>query len=60
MPRHAWLIALAILLPSCAATGGGSLCDSAPIRIAQDDALSDATARQILAHNLRGRALCGW
>jgi len=31
-----------------------------PIYISKDDVFSDATAREILKHNLTGRKLCGW
>lgn len=58
--RRVSLIACLILLSSCAATGRGSLCDDGPILVGQGDQLTDATARAILRHNLRGRALCGW
>ena len=35
-------------------------CWASPIRPSVDDALTDGTARQILAHNEAGRAICGW
>lgn len=57
------LLALTILLPSCARTGpaGDSFCSiAAPILIAPADALSVETARDVLRHNLTGRALCRW
>jgi hypothetical protein len=55
-------IALAILLPSCAGTGGGpELCAPwRPILVGEEDRLGEATARAILAHNRTGRRLCGW
>ena len=31
-----------------------------PIFISRTDEISDATAREILAHNLTGQKLCGW
>jgi hypothetical protein len=31
-----------------------------PIYISKKDVLVDATARDILQHNLTGRKLCGW
>ncbi len=53
-------IALAILLTSCAGTGGAG-CDAwRPILVDVQDGLSAETARQILAHNRTGRRLCGW
>lgn len=36
-------------------------CDWAePIYVSKTDVLSDATAKQILAHNKAGAAKCGW
>lgn len=38
-----------------------SACDwDQAIYISRDDVLSDATARQILAHNAAGAQVCGW
>jgi type IV pilus biogenesis protein CpaD/CtpE len=31
-----------------------------PIYISKTDSISDATARQVLTHNLTGARLCGW
>lgn len=55
-------IALTILLPSCAGTGAGAdACGPwRPILVSEEDALGQATARAILAHNRTGRRLCGW
>ena len=55
-------IALAILLASCAGTGGArDACGPwRPILVGAQDRLGEATARAILAHNRTGRALCGW
>jgi hypothetical protein len=54
-------IALAILLTSCAGTGGATDCATwRPILVSREDALTPATARAILAHNRAGRRLCGW
>ena len=55
-------IALAILPVSCAGTGAGpDACGPwRPIFVDAGDVLSAATARDILAHNLTGRRLCGW
>lgn len=36
-------------------------CDwNDPIYVSKTDVLSDATAKQILAHNKTGAAKCGW
>ena len=50
------------LLAGCASGGGGtSPCAGwRPIYVSLADALTDGTARQILAHNETGRAICGW
>jgi len=55
-------IALTILLPSCAGIGAGAdACGPwRPILVSGEDALGQATARAILAHNHTGRRLCGW
>jgi hypothetical protein len=54
-------IALAILLASCAGTGGATDCATwRPILVHDEDALTPPTARAILAHNRTGRRLCGW
>lgn len=55
-------IALAILLASCAGTGGGAetCAPWRPILVGGEDRLGEATARAILAHNRTGRRLCGW
>lgn len=54
------LIVLLTLLPSCAATGSAGCEAWRPILIGAEDTLGAETARQILAHNLTGRRLCGW
>lgn len=55
------LIALPILLASCAAGGGGSFCTTArPIYVEVEDVFTTATVRMILAHNETGARLCGW
>lgn len=60
---------LAALLTSCVATGCATTnpvvepdyCATAkPIYISKTDVISDATAREILEHNLTGQKLCGW
>ena len=53
-------IALAMLLQSCAGTGGGGCEAWRPILVAEADSLTAPTARAILAHNPTGRRLCGW
>lgn len=53
-------IALLMLLPSCAGTGGAGCEAWRPILVAEADGLTEPTARAILAHNLAGRRLCGW
>lgn len=54
-------IALAILLASCAGTGGATDCATwRPILVHNDDTLTQQTARAVLAHNRTGRRLCGW
>ena len=59
--RTLTLAVLAILLASCAGTGGAPDCAAwRPILIADADALTPETARAILAHNLTGRRICGW
>jgi len=60
---------LAGLLISCAATGCATttapvqpdFCATAKaIYVGKDDVITDATAREILEHNLTGQKLCGW
>lgn len=56
------LIAVAVL-SGCAKTG--SVIESGcvifePIYISRADVLTEGTAVQIEAHNLTGRAVCGW
>jgi hypothetical protein len=54
------LILVALLLAACTTTRG-SFCQIAkPIRPENVDALTDAEVTQILGHNEKGRALCGW
>lgn len=56
------LLASLTLLVGCASGGAGTDPCGAwrPIYVSQADALTDGTARQILAHNETGRRLCGW
>ena len=56
------VIALSIFLVACQ-TSGGTFCDlSKPIRLSDVaiDNLSDQEVVDILAHNEKGRKLCGW
>lgn len=58
----ALVAALAVGLFGCT-TAKGSFCTvSSPLRLSAKavDALSDAEARALLAHNRRGERLCGW
>lgn len=60
-----WLpLILLLLLASCATGGHVTKPDPCagwePIYVARADVLTDGTAKQILAHNLHGKALCGW
>lgn len=51
-----------ILLVSCQTTSG-TFCDIArPQRpsAAEIEAMSDARVADVLAHNLKGKKLCGW
>lgn len=56
------LVAALALLVGCT-TAKGSFCTIAsPIRPSAETiaAMSDAEVREVLAHNKRGQALCGW
>lgn len=51
------------LLTACAGTGPApsSWCaGQRPIYVSPEDVLSEATAQEIEAYNLLGRARCGW
>lgn len=57
------LIVTIMLLSACAPSGAGSdsFCAVAkPIYIEDADMFTEATAREILAHNLTGEKICGW
>lgn len=55
------MLATAPLLANCMTGGRATDCDWArPIYVSRADQLTDGTARQILAHNDTGAALCGW
>jgi hypothetical protein len=48
-------------LAACNPSTRGTFCQIAePIRPANVDVLTDAEVRDILAHNEKGAALCGW
>ena len=56
------LIALLLMIVSvsgCATDGGQCLWDK-PIMLSRQDVLTDGTAAQVLAHNEKGAAICGW
>lgn len=57
-----WPAALILGLTSCGIGGGGnSVCGPwRPILVSRADALTEDTARAILAHNLTGAKLCSW
>lgn len=61
-PARSMLCLTALLIASCANRGAGDFCLVArqPIRIADEDRLTDDTARAILTYDNKGRALCGW
>jgi hypothetical protein len=60
-PAPAAVGAALIALCACTTTPKGSFCDIAkPIRPENVDVLTDAEVTQILGHNEKGRALCGW
>ena len=56
------LLGMLMLLAGCASGGAGiDPCGAwRPILVSRADALTDGTARQILAHNETGARLCGW
>ena len=55
-------LALAVALSGCTTIQGGFCAVSSPLRLSTKavDALSDAEARALLAHNRKGERLCGW
>lgn len=53
-------IAILLLLTGCGATGAADCSAWRPILVSDDDQLTEPTARDILAHNLAGRRICGW
>jgi hypothetical protein len=59
--RTVAVLAALVMLAACTTTPRGSFCEIAePIRPANVDVLTDAEVRDILAHNEKGAALCGW
>ena len=62
MVARTLILAALIALAACQTTGW-TFCDiSKPIRLteAQIEQLTDAQVKELLAHNERGRRLCGW
>ncbi|TGQ41348.1 hypothetical protein [Mesorhizobium sp. M00.F.Ca.ET.216.01.1.1] len=62
IPAIVPVMALAVTLAGCTAAGGSFCAVSSPPRLSATaiDALSDAEARALLAHNRKGEKLCGW
>ncbi|MGX5850816.1 hypothetical protein ACWGTO_27430 [Mesorhizobium sp. PL10] len=56
------MIALLAALAGCTTASGGFCTVTSPLRLSSKavDALSDAEARALLAHNRKGQKLCGW
>lgn len=56
------MLALLVALAGCTTASGGFCAVSNPLRLSVRavDALSDAEARALLAHNRKGQKLCGW
>lgn len=57
-----WAVPLLVGLSACTTTGGSFCAVEHPIRPTKAEVatLSDATVAAILAHNRKGRRLCGW
>jgi hypothetical protein len=55
-------VAFAIALAGCTTASGGFCAISNPLRLSAKavDVLSDAEVRALLAHNRKGKRLCGW
>lgn len=54
---------MALLALAACTTPAGDFCDIAlPMRPSQAeiDAMSDARVAEVLAHNRKGQAMCGW
>jgi len=60
--RLALVATLAFGLSGCTTATGSFCAISSPLRLSAKavDALSDAEARALLAHNRKGQRLCGW
>lgn len=58
----ALVAALVVALAGCTTAKGSFCAVSSPLRLSAKavDALSDAEARALLAHNRKGERLCGW
>lgn len=58
----ALILAAVLALSACQTPSAGFCAISKPIRptAVEIDAMSDQTVAAMLAHNERGRALCGW
>jgi hypothetical protein len=56
------IMLLTFILSSCAATGGSFCKIAQPNRFSPSvvDAMTDAEVNAALAHNLKGKTLCGW
>jgi hypothetical protein len=56
------ILVLLVALAGCTTASGGFCTVSSPLRLSAKavDALSDAEARALLAHNRKGQTLCGW
>lgn len=55
-----WLAPIVLLSMTACASSPGTNCGWArPILVSKDDQLTDGTARQILAYNLKVTELCG-
>lgn len=56
-----WPLVMMMLLSDCQNGLSDKYCDIAePIYLQKDDKLTPDTARSILIHDDRGRALCSW
>lgn len=63
MVKQVILITALLALGACSTTKTGNFCDIAqPLRPspATVSALTDAEVAEMLKHNERGKALCGW
>lgn len=60
---HCLPLVLILPLTGCATIGASKqiMCQAfSPIYVHMGDSLSDATAKEILVHDLTGAKLCGW